>query len=91
VNVDVVNLGTSVSMLLTAPELTTHCLCCFVCDDCSGHDCGVYMLMIMDLLSIRADGLYFGQPYVRNARDKLLLSLLQGRVAHFPEAFLEGT
>ncbi|KAJ8420360.1 LOW QUALITY PROTEIN: hypothetical protein Cgig2_023216 [Carnegiea gigantea] len=57
----------------------------------NGHDCGVYMLMFMNLLSIRADGLYFGQPYVRNARDKLLLSLLQGRVAHFPEAFLEGT
>ncbi|KAJ8452972.1 hypothetical protein Cgig2_014735 [Carnegiea gigantea] len=57
----------------------------------NGHDCGVYMLMFMDLLSIRADGLYFGQPYVRNARDKLLLSLLQERVAHFPEAFLEGT
>ncbi|KAJ8435110.1 LOW QUALITY PROTEIN: hypothetical protein Cgig2_001985 [Carnegiea gigantea] len=42
----------------------------------NGHDCGVYMLMFMDLLSIRADGLYFGQPYVRQARDKLLLSLL---------------
>ncbi|KAJ8446968.1 hypothetical protein Cgig2_006596 [Carnegiea gigantea] len=54
----------------------------------NGHDCGVYMLMFMDLLSIRADGLYFGQPYVRQARDKLLLSLLQGSVAHFPQAFL---
>ncbi|KAJ8422403.1 hypothetical protein Cgig2_029227 [Carnegiea gigantea] len=54
----------------------------------NGHDCGVYVLMFMDLLSIRADGLYFGQPYVRHARDKLLLSLLQGSVAHFPQAFL---
>ncbi|KAJ8437695.1 hypothetical protein Cgig2_030717 [Carnegiea gigantea] len=57
----------------------------------SGHDCGVYMLMFMDLLSVRADGLYFGQPYVRQARDKLLLSLLHGSVAHFPQAFLQGT
>ncbi|KAJ8446292.1 hypothetical protein Cgig2_005823 [Carnegiea gigantea] len=57
----------------------------------NGHDCGVYMLMFMDLLSIRADGLYFGQPYVRQARDKLLLGLLQGSVAHFPQPFLQGT
>ncbi|KAJ8432188.1 hypothetical protein Cgig2_013730 [Carnegiea gigantea] len=57
----------------------------------NGHDCGVYMLTFMDLLSIRADGLYFGQPYVRQTRDKLLLSLLQGNVAHFPQAFLQGT
>ncbi|KAJ8438435.1 hypothetical protein Cgig2_004545 [Carnegiea gigantea] len=57
----------------------------------NGHDCGVYMLMFMDLLSIRADGVYFGQNYVRHARDKLLLSLLQGSIAHFPQAFLQGT
>ncbi|KAJ8428795.1 LOW QUALITY PROTEIN: hypothetical protein Cgig2_009980 [Carnegiea gigantea] len=35
----------------------------------NGHDCSVYMLMFMDLLSIRADGLYFGQPYVCRARQ----------------------
>ncbi|KAJ8420167.1 hypothetical protein Cgig2_000257 [Carnegiea gigantea] len=57
----------------------------------NGHDCGVYMLMFMDLLSMRADGVYFGRTYVRHARDKLLLSLLQGSIAHFPEAFLQGT
>ncbi|KAJ8441635.1 hypothetical protein Cgig2_025802 [Carnegiea gigantea] len=57
----------------------------------NGHDCGVYMLMFMDLLSIRVDGLYFDQPYVRQACDKLLLSLLQRSVAHFPQAFLQGT
>ena len=58
---------------------------------CSGHDCGVYMLMFRDILAMKADELYFGSPYVRHARDKLLLSCLQGSVAHFPEAFLEGT
>ncbi|KAJ8428809.1 hypothetical protein Cgig2_028014 [Carnegiea gigantea] len=57
----------------------------------NGHDYGVYMLMFMDLLSIRADGVYFGQNYMRHARDKLLLSLLQGSIAHFPQAFLQGT
>ncbi|KAJ8424183.1 LOW QUALITY PROTEIN: hypothetical protein Cgig2_028308 [Carnegiea gigantea] len=57
----------------------------------NGHDCSVYMLMFMDLLSMRADGVYFGRTYVRHARDKLLLSLLQGSIAHFPEAFLQGT
>ncbi|KAJ8442694.1 hypothetical protein Cgig2_001787 [Carnegiea gigantea] len=60
--------------------------------DClHGHDCSVYMLMFMDLLSMRADGVYFDQTYVRHAREKLLLSLLQGSIAHFPQAFLQGT
>ena len=70
----------------------TYDLFPYFCLHCrSGHDCGVYMLMFMDLLSIRADGLYFDQPYVRHPRDKLLLSLLQGSIAHFPQAFLQGT
>ena len=58
---------------------------------CSGHDCSVYMLMFMDILAMKADGLYFGSPYVHHAHDKLLMSYLQGSAAHFPGAFLEGT
>lgn len=58
---------------------------------CSGHDCGVYLLMFMDLFSINTDGLVFGAQYVRHARDKLLLSFLLGRVAHFLDALLQGT
>ncbi|KAJ8425180.1 hypothetical protein Cgig2_010789 [Carnegiea gigantea] len=57
----------------------------------NGHDCSVYMLMFMDILAMKANGLYFNSPYVHHARDKLLLSCLQGSVAHFPEVFLEGT
>ncbi|KAJ8428680.1 hypothetical protein Cgig2_006354 [Carnegiea gigantea] len=56
----------------------------------NGRDCGVYMSMFMDLLSMNTDGLVFGAQYVRRARDKLLLSFLLGRVAHFPNA-LQGT
>jgi len=36
------------------------------------------------------DGLVFGAQYVRHAWDKMLLSFLLGRVAHFPKA-LQGT
>jgi len=77
--------------MVNVVQLTIFSLIFFFLHCCSGHDCGVYMLMFMDLLSIRADGLYFGQPYVRHARNKLLLSVLQGSIAHFPQAFLQGT
>ncbi|KAJ8423548.1 hypothetical protein Cgig2_007079 [Carnegiea gigantea] len=54
-----------------------------------------YVMEVTDMLSasplpVRTDGLYFGKPYVCQARDKLLLSLLQGSVTHFPQAFLQA-
>ena len=42
----------------------------------------------MDVLSIRTDGLYFHQGDVRHMRDLCLLSIIQGEVAHFPDALL---
>ena len=55
----------------------------------SGHDCGLYVMAFMDVLSIRTAGLYFDTSYVRHMRDLCLLSILQGKVAHFPDS-LEG-
>ncbi|KAJ8431548.1 hypothetical protein Cgig2_029577 [Carnegiea gigantea] len=52
----------------------------------SGHDCGVYVMVFMDLLSLGVKQPILPQRYVRQVRDNLLLSLLQGQVAHFPEA-----
>jgi len=54
----------------------------------SGHDCGVFVMAFMDVLSIRTDGLYFHQRDVRHMRDLCLLSIIQGEVAHFPDALL---
>ena len=59
--------------------------------NCSGYDCGVYVMMFMDLLSLNTDQLHFDAKYVGHARDKLLLSLLQGSVAHFLDALVQGT
>jgi len=57
---------------------------------CSGHDCGLYVMTFMDVLSMKTDRLYFDPSYARNMRDLCLLSILQGKVAHFPDA-LRGT
>lgn len=55
----------------------------------SGHDHYVYMQMFMDLLLMNTDGLLFGAQQVRHVLEKLLLSFLLGRVAHFPDALLQ--
>ena len=47
-------------------------------------------MAFMDVLSIRMDGLYFHQADVRHMRDLCLLSIIEGEVAHFPDA-LQGT
>jgi len=39
---------------------------------CSGHDCGVYVMVFMDILSIKTDGLYFDPHYVWHMRDLCL-------------------
>ncbi|KAJ8432413.1 LOW QUALITY PROTEIN: hypothetical protein Cgig2_013827 [Carnegiea gigantea] len=49
----------------------------FVCLD-SGHDCGVFVMAFMDLLSLKADGFEFDQDCVVHYRDKCLLSFIQG-------------
>ncbi|KAJ8435571.1 hypothetical protein Cgig2_020033 [Carnegiea gigantea] len=66
-----------------------------VCDmesvfGCSGHDCGLFVMAFMEVLSIRTDGLYFKRAYVRHMRDKCLLSIMLGKIVHYPEA-LEGS
>ena len=55
----------------------------------SGHDCGVYVMAFMDILSMNTHTLPFERGYVHNVREKFLLSILQGKISHFPEA-LEG-
>ena len=47
-------------------------------------------MAFMDVLSIRTDGLYFDQADVPHMRDLCLLSIIDGQVAHFPDA-LQGT
>uniref|UniRef100_A0A7C8YVL5 Ubiquitin-like protease family profile domain-containing protein n=1 Tax=Opuntia streptacantha TaxID=393608 RepID=A0A7C8YVL5_OPUST len=50
----------------------------------NGYDCGVFVMAFMDLISIRATGWQFTQANVRQFRDKCLLSLVRGRITHFP-------
>ncbi|KAJ8424262.1 LOW QUALITY PROTEIN: hypothetical protein Cgig2_019207 [Carnegiea gigantea] len=44
----------------------------------NGHDCGVFVMAFMKLLSLKADGFEFDQDCVPYYRDKCLLSFLQG-------------
>uniref|UniRef100_A0A7C8ZNM0 Ubiquitin-like protease family profile domain-containing protein n=1 Tax=Opuntia streptacantha TaxID=393608 RepID=A0A7C8ZNM0_OPUST len=57
----------------------------------NGYDCGVYVMVLLDLISMRAEKVEFDPQHVRQVRDKLLLSLLQGKIAHFPGALLPYT
>jgi len=50
----------------------------------SGFDYGVFVIAFIDLISIRATGWTFTQGHARHFRDKYLLSLLTGRIVHFP-------
>ena len=51
---------------------------------CSGHDYGVYVMAFMDVLSIKTDELYFDKDDVRHLRDLCLMSIVDGKIAHFP-------
>jgi len=57
---------------------------CIVVPLRSGYDCGVFVMAFIDLISIRATAWQFTQAHVRQFRDKCLLSLLTGRIGHFP-------
>ena len=46
-------------------------------------------MAFMDVLSIKTDGLHFHQDDVRHMRDLCLLSIVDGKIAHFPDA-LQG-
>ena len=46
-------------------------------------------MAFMDVLSKKTDGLCFDREYVRHIRDSCLLSIVDGKIAHFLEA-LEG-
>ncbi|KAJ8422349.1 hypothetical protein Cgig2_015344 [Carnegiea gigantea] len=48
----------------------------------NGHDCGVFVMAFMDLLSLKVDGFEFDQDCDAHCRDKCLLSFIQGPVAH---------
>ncbi|KAJ8443080.1 hypothetical protein Cgig2_004285 [Carnegiea gigantea] len=52
----------------------------------NGHDCLLYVIAFMVVLSIKTDELYFGGSFVRHMGEKSLLSILQGKIAHFPDA-----
>ncbi|KAJ8431991.1 hypothetical protein Cgig2_005920 [Carnegiea gigantea] len=52
----------------------------------NGHDCGVFVMVFMGLISMSSKPLLFNQRYVHHIWDKLLVSLLQGKIAHFPNA-----
>ena len=56
---------------------------------CNGYDCGVYVMAFMDVLSIKTDGLHFHQDDVHDMRDLCLLSIVDGKIAHFLDA-LQG-
>jgi len=45
-------------------------------------------MAFMDLISIRASAWTFTQADTRHFRDKCLLSLLTGRIVHFPHSLI---
>ena len=45
-------------------------------------------MAFMDLISIRASAWTFTQAHTRHFRDKCLLSLLTGRIVHFPHSLI---
>jgi len=46
-------------------------------------------MAFMDVLSIKTDGLHFLLDEVRQMRDLCLFSIVDGKIAHFPDA-LQG-
>ena len=48
----------------------------------------MYVIGLTDVLSLKSVGLHFERGYVQHMRDKRLLSILLGKIAHFP---VEGT
>jgi len=51
---------------------------------CSGHDCGVFVMVFMDLLSINGGVLCFSQSDMRQLCKKCLADLLAGEIRNFP-------
>jgi len=51
---------------------------------CSGHDCGVFVMVFMDLLCINGGVLCFSQTHMRQLREKCLADLLAGKIRNFP-------
>jgi len=71
------------------PKAIILCTLSYVFALRSGYDCGLYVMAVMDVLSIKTDGLYFKPSDVWHMRDLCLLSNVDGKIAHFPEA-LQG-
>jgi len=55
----------------------------FCASACSGHDCGVFVMVFMDLLCINGGVLCFSQTDMRQLREKCLADLLAGEIRNF--------
>ncbi|KAJ8428407.1 hypothetical protein Cgig2_024553 [Carnegiea gigantea] len=49
-----------------------------------GYDCGVFVMVFMDVLALQEDTLCFSQDDIRALRDKCLTDLLRGRIRNLP-------
>lgn len=50
----------------------------------NGYDCGVFVMMFMDVLALYEDTLCFSLDDMRVLRDKCLTDLLRGQIRNFP-------
>ncbi|KAJ8441430.1 hypothetical protein Cgig2_023616 [Carnegiea gigantea] len=48
------------------------------------HDCGVCVMIFMDVLTFTSRMMYFKQSDIRILRDKCLVDILRGRIRYFP-------
>ncbi|KAJ8447211.1 hypothetical protein Cgig2_030442 [Carnegiea gigantea] len=73
----------------TCPNKTTKfCISIYQCLRYRGHNCGMYVMALMDVLSLKTVGLHLEQGNVLYMREKCRLSILLGKIAHFPEAYV---
>ncbi|KAJ8447331.1 hypothetical protein Cgig2_013108 [Carnegiea gigantea] len=77
------------SLALMRTDLYTDILTWEVIDaDCprqnNGHDCGVFVMIFMDVLALNARAMCFNQDDVRHLRDKCLADVLIDRIRNFP-------
>ncbi|KAJ8419352.1 hypothetical protein Cgig2_016508 [Carnegiea gigantea] len=50
----------------------------------SGYECGVFVMMCMDILALKEDTLCFTQDDMRSLRDKCLADQRRGTIRNFP-------
>ncbi|KAJ8420052.1 hypothetical protein Cgig2_015671 [Carnegiea gigantea] len=54
----------------------------------NGHDCGVLVMIFMDLVALTGHTMCFNQSDIRTLRDKCLADILWGTIRNFPVALL---